>query len=488
MLAPNRHSERGIAMVVALFTMLALSVVATAVMAVSQTETRSSHNYRLMSQARYGAESGIHAAANYLLNTYTAPTSMTGYGTTVSPVTYNNAPVVLSSKSGVSSNYPVTAVITAFTTATASSLTVDDDSVDFTAVATLKSMRQITDVYSGSAVTIQTWEITGDGTLSGATTAAVEVTATIERQTVPIFSYAAFATYNGCAALSFAGGATTNSYSSTAALVGGYPVLSNTFGNVGTNGNLTEVGNPTIINGSLSTPRSGVGQCTANNITAQTISGGASVTSGLIKLSQEIQYPTPATPNPLPPTTNQNFTQSGGCPGSVPNCTVSANGATITPGGPGSTIYLGNVTTNGNAIIHLNAGTYVVNSLKMNGSSKVVIDSGPVVFKIAGVGDTNPLVINGNGIVNTTFKPTDLEFVYGGTGEVKLAGGEQTSALIYAPQATASFTGGSDLYGAVVVKQLTATGGAAIHYDRNLSNSGFTAGNSMMSAFTWKSF
>ena len=37
-------------------------------MFVSKTETLSSHNYRLMSQARYGAESGIHQATNYLLS------------------------------------------------------------------------------------------------------------------------------------------------------------------------------------------------------------------------------------------------------------------------------------------------------------------------------------------------------------------------------------------------------------------------------------
>jgi hypothetical protein len=231
-----------------------------------------------------------------------------------------------------------------------------------------------------------------------------------------------------------------------------------------------------------------VGQCTDNNVTAETLSGGATVTSGLTQLSQEIAYPTPAPLDPLPPTTAQSFTQNGGCPSGITNCVTSTDGATITPGGAGVNYYLGNVTTNGNAVVHLNAGTYIVNSLKMNGSSKIVIDSGPVVFKIAGVGDTNPLVINGNGIVNTSFKPTDLEFVYGGTGEVKLAGGEQTSALVYAPNATGSFTGGSDLYGAVVVKYLTAMGGAAIHYDRNLQNSGMTAGNNMMSAFSWKSY
>jgi hypothetical protein len=480
------------AMIVALFMMLAMSVVGTSLMFVSQTETLSSQNYRLMSQARYGAESGIHKATNYLLNTYATPGTvgdpLANYNTTVSPVTYNNAAVVLSSDPDTASNYPVVATADAFADAATGTLDVNDAGVTYTVVATLKSMRQITDMFSNTPVTIQTWEISASGRIAGATNARVDVSSVVERQTTPIFSYAAFATDNGCAALSFAGGATTNSYDSNAALVGGVPVLSNTYGNVGTNGNLTEVGNTTIVQGSLSTPRTGVGTCSTSNVTALTQSGGATVANGVNQLSQEIQYPTPAAPNPLPPTTNVGFTQNGGCPAGVSHCTVSANGATLTPGGAGSTLTLGNVTTNGNSVLHLNAGTYVVNSITMNGSSKIVIDSGPVIFKVAGVGVTTPITITGNGIVNTTFRPTDLQFVYGGTGEVKLAGGDQTSGLFYAPQATASITGGADLYGAIVVKRLTETGGAAIHYDRNLQNSAMTAGNFMMSAFTWKNY
>jgi hypothetical protein len=71
---------------------------------------------------------------------------------------------------------------------------------------------------------------------------------------------------------------------------------------------------------------------------------------------------------------------------------------------------------------------------------------------------------------------------------VKLAGGSETAAVIYAPNATGSFSGGADFYGAVIVGQLTATGGSSIHYDRNLLNTSFTAGNFMMSSFTWRSF
>ena len=114
--------------------------------------------------------------------------------------------------------------------------------------------------------------------------------------------------------------------------------------------------------------------------------------------------------------------------------------------------------------------------------------SGPVIFQVAGVGQATPITITGQGLVNTSFKPSDLQFIYGGTGQVKLAGGDQTSALFYTPNAAGQITGGADLYGAIVVKTLSETGGAAIHYDRNLQRSSMTAGNYMLSAFTWKNY
>ena len=305
----NTRNEQGIAVIVALFMMLAASVLGSSLAFVSQAETISSHNYRLMSQARYGAESGVHVAVNHLLNAYAAPGSvadpMANYNTAVSPVTLvaNGNPVVLSSDPAHPSNYPVAAVINAFNLAAQGSLNVNDAPVAYKAYAVLKSMQQFNDAFTLQPVTIQTWTVTGTGTIAGARTAEVEVASTLERQTNPIYSYAAFATDNGCAALSFAGGASTNSYDSTQALVGGLPVLSNTYGNVGTNGNLTQVGNPTIINGTLSTPRSGVGACNANNVTAQTVVGQATLTEGINQLSQEVAFPTPPVPNPLPPTT-----------------------------------------------------------------------------------------------------------------------------------------------------------------------------------------
>ena len=94
-------------------------------MFLSQTETYSSMNYRLMSQARYGAESGIQKAANHLLYTYVAPATagadpIANYNFNVSPVRCTNGcpsigqPVVLSANAAMPSNYPNAAVSSGF--------------------------------------------------------------------------------------------------------------------------------------------------------------------------------------------------------------------------------------------------------------------------------------------------------------------------------------------------------------------------------------
>src|SRR5437762_12260184 len=96
--------ERGVALVLALFLMSALSVLAASLMFLSQTETYASLNYRMMSQARYAAESGVQKASNFLLDPaqYAVPTGADPLfnpaicNRTVSPVTCNGQSVILS--------------------------------------------------------------------------------------------------------------------------------------------------------------------------------------------------------------------------------------------------------------------------------------------------------------------------------------------------------------------------------------------------------
>ena len=77
---------------------------------------------------------------------------------------------------------------------------------------------------------VQTWRITGEGVMP-ITAAAIDVSAILERQVAPVFSYAAFATDPGCAALDWQGNAYTDSYNSA---VGHTPDVPLFGGNVGT--------------------------------------------------------------------------------------------------------------------------------------------------------------------------------------------------------------------------------------------------------------
>ncbi len=124
----KRSNEKGTAMLFAIILVLVLSVMAASMMFLSQSETWSSMNYRLMTQARYGAEAGIHATANFLLNNYAPPAPVLGLPPGVippPPAGYNmlspvpagcggspcmtdggGNPIVLSSLRGTAANYP----------------------------------------------------------------------------------------------------------------------------------------------------------------------------------------------------------------------------------------------------------------------------------------------------------------------------------------------------------------------------------------------
>jgi hypothetical protein len=461
-------------------------------------------NYRLMSQARYGAESGIQKAANFLIypTSYTAPVGILGanpigYDSSVSPVTCttaagcpSNGPVVLSGDTTAKpSNYPIAGVQAAFLAAfqgTQGTMAAGTTTVAYAPYATLMSMQQVK-VYGGVWRTIQTWQITSTGSITEGKKAEVEVSATLETPKLPAQMYAAFATNGGCGALTFSGNLTTNtdSYDSSVAFTPGQtsPTISLSGGNVGTNGNLTQAGQSTI-NGRLSSPRVGVGNCSSGNVDALSSSGGARVNGNspplpgdLIKLPQAVTLAPPAAPDPLPPTSafnGDNLTLPSALnPGPFGDVTVS-NNKTLTLGALGMTTYV------------------TMNTFSMSGNANLVI-LGTVILNVADQGAvTTPITFTGNvtsgNVGSEQFNPSNFQILYAGTGEIKVAGSSALTAMIYAPNAAAKFTGGADFYGSVVAGTVSDTGGASIHYDRSLSSKFFTVGNPMMSAFNWKKY
>jgi hypothetical protein len=468
---PRLAGEQGIAIVLALFLITAMSVLGASLMFLSQTETYSSMNYRMMSQARYGAESGIQIAVNHLLNTYVPPGQnvadpLSNYDMTVSPVTYNGKSVVLSADATVA-NYPVPAVQTAYLAATQGSLASGNTTVAYAPAATLVAMQQI-NVFGGGVQTIQTWSITSTGTISTSRTAVVEVSATLETQKMPATTYAAFSTSGTCGAVTFSGNAQINSYDSQAALVSGNPVLTNSGAPVGTNGNLTVTGSADIY-GNLSSPRVGVGACSAGNVDALTTAGGATVNGSVIQLPQAVVMPTPTVPTGVPTTAYNGSGQTLLNGASVGNVTINTGTLTLCAPALTCTINVNSITLAGNATIQVATGA-------------------TVILNVVGSGQATPVDLTGGSTVNASFDPSHLQILYAGTGTILAAGNSNSSEMIYAPNAAVRTTGTGDIYGSIVASTLNIGGTGAIHYDRHLSSSFFSVGNPMMSAFSWKKY
>ena len=511
----KRSNQRGAALILALLLVFILSVMAVSLMFLSQSETWASMNYRLMTQGRYGAEAGLNAAANYLMNTYVPPGQNLADPIAVytyasqSPVLFAGNPVVLSSNPNVAPLYPVAGVQAAYNAATASNVRAGNVIVNYTVSAQLIAMRQVKVIDTPLLKTIQTWQLTSDATINGVRNSTVEVAAILERETYPTFGYAAFATGNGCGSINFNGGGTIDSYNSNALTWnGGAPVTQLWDGNLGSNGNTNTAAN-TTINGTFSSPDTGVGACAAGNVDALsgtgTVTGCESGTTNcgapLLKLPQPITFPAPTEPVTVPIPVS-----------AVPatNTLVPCNGSGVCPGLTGNygdiSLAGGNVLTlppAGTSVLDCAAGVYYINSLALGGNAEVTIapcpgtgtgPGNPAVYKpvyvnIVGSGQATPLDLGGNGVANPTFNSTLIEFDYAGTGTIKIDGNGQTSAVIYAPNATIAMGGNGTVYGAVIGQQLDANGKPVfIHYDRALLNFEVSLGNWMLNSFTWSKF
>ena len=336
--------ERGIALFLTLILVSTLSVLTVSLMFLSQSESYSSGNYRLMTQARYGAEAGVQKAADYIFTTdlsTAAPGLMALVKTPAarqSPVQFNFKDVMLSSDPNplLASNFPDANIVAAFQAATSGALVAGNSTINYTTYAKLLNLDTITDGYTGVTRVVQTWQITSDATVAGIRKSTVEVSAMVDSDKVPTISYGAFGTNPGCGSLNFSGHVKTNSYDSAALdPVTGKPWTSihelGSGGDVGTNGNMTINGN-VDVNGNLSSPQTGVGACTQGNVTACT---GCSVTyaqGSILHLPQVVQLPTPLPP-PVSPLGSANSPISvSACSDlglTAANCTYSSGTLTL---------------------------------------------------------------------------------------------------------------------------------------------------------------
>lgn len=493
----THKGEQGVALVITLFLMGAMSALAVSMMFLAQTETSASRNYRTMSQARYAGEAGVHRALHYLSSTAHTPT-IAGMNTAVSPVTFNGNPVVLAPVAA-NSNHPDSAVKTNYAALfSGASLSVGGGAtVTYEATATLVSARTVSVFGVGPAV-VETWRINAVGSVPGTLPATVEVAALLERDTAAAESYAIFATGGGCGAITMNGNVRTDSYDSTT-MASTPPATVASGGAVGTNGNLSISGNVTV-NGNLDTPRTGVGACNAGTPTAFTGTGKATLNGDIIQLPQAKTYPTPNVPAGVP-TGSLSVVSSTTCLDFalyvlVP-ATCSMSGSVITLTANGATIAMPNVSMASGMTLRLDGGTSSTFNLNVNtfsqaGTSTVELATGTsVVMNVVGAGVASGgtvLDLAGGSFANPSYDPSRFQILYAGADGINMRGGSAASGMIYAPNAAVTMVGNAGFYGSILSRTFVDVGGASVHYDRSLANKLTTLGSHVMSSFSWQKY
>jgi hypothetical protein len=531
------RNERGIALVFVLFLLTTVSALAVSLTFLANSETYASGNYRLATQGRYGAESGMQKISNFLVDPgqYNPSTVAPGglVDATVSPVKWNGKDVILDSDIA-NSNYPDAAVAQAFANASIGDLVAGNTKMHFTGQAKLLTEDAFFDRFNGTNAVAQTWEITASSsTQNNVRSATVEVSGMIETRKYPVLNYGAFGVDPGCDSMFFKGNINTDSYNSADIHGSTAPTTQNNGGDVGTNGNL-DIEGSVSVHGDLYSPKGGVGACDAanGNITALTTQGKATVYGQNSdpsnkknwnkpkKLPKVITFPTPAAPAP---STAQPVDLSGGLAANTcltafsltaPQCTVSVDLKTLTLTNTGAApLTLPSVTLGSQVNLVLNGtsdpGTshdYVFNSLTLTGQATVqaavTSPTDTVVVKITGLNPDGtemsqpPLDTTGGSYIApnisacaatcSQFSAQFLEFIYGGTGQIKMEGNSSAAVVVYAPKASLDFGGTADLYGAVIADKIVGHGTFNIHYDQNLQGNAWSLSDPMLTAFSWK--
>jgi hypothetical protein len=290
----SRRGERGVALIIALLCMIVISILAAAIIFSTQTELRTSANYRYTTQARYVAEAGAQQTIKWIAQNWTPPANFTNpsqYNLNTFPVLYvggsNAQKIVFAGGSGlgtIADSYSSidNTLDTNFRNSlvnVSSPFSSINGNASFNVAAQLLSATQVT--VAGGSQWLTKWKIISQGTVgpgfnSGnglAKVQVVEIMADVPTNqttttTVPNFSYAVLATGTGCNVIQMTGGSNpTNAYNSTASgnVNNSNPALLGTGGSVASFGNVY-IHNGAHINGTVFSPSYNAGNAGTNGI------------------------------------------------------------------------------------------------------------------------------------------------------------------------------------------------------------------------------
>jgi len=261
----------------------------------------------------------------------------------------------------------------------------------------------------------------GAGKLAGQRTVEAFVTG------IPTFRLGAIVANGNVSISSGSGG--TDSYNSD---VGAYnAATADSVANIVTNGNVSLTGGATVK-----------GSVTASG----TIANGGTITGGTTSGAPTTPLDTLACPT-------AGYTRNSVVPGGTGIAYNQTTGVLTVSGG-------NNITLTGNS--------YFFSAVVLSGGATLTLTNPSHVDMYV-----DSLVnISGGGVVNTSAKPTMFSMWSCGTKPASwvLSGGSGAYYTVYAPNHDVTVSGSGDIYGAVVSKAFTASGGSKVHYDKALLN------------------
>lgn len=136
----------------------------------------------------------------------------------------------------------------------------------------------------------------------------------------------------------------------------------------------------------------------------------------------------------------------------------------------------------GSSLLQINGPVDIVVSgnVTVSGSAGLTVGGGTATDASLNLYSPGDISLGGNGMINSTTKPINAS-IWGtkpstATQNISIGGTAAFVGTIYAPNANITQSGAADIYGALVGKLVTLSGGCQFHYDTQLSNTTTPAG------------
>lgn len=578
----SRRQERGVALVLALISLLVLSLLAAGMISSTQSEIWGTASYRKTAQARYVAEAGAQQAVYWITKSFGDLATNNGLGGSyftlgVTPVVYNpTAAGVATPKCSPGTLTDLCVLRMTTTTPPSGGLTdtiktfdaasqklesgfataVGDGKTSFAGIngSYAVAAQLISASYNATAQGWLTkWKITSQGKVGAVQPATVQVVEVIENILItggttppplgPI-NNGAFATSPTCGAITINGGSWVASYNSATQSGNKSPTESKYGGSIGTLGNVSLSGGAYVY-GNVYAPGYNLGNSKATVYYPYGVSGGGSwpYNNGTEACSSSKMYAVnednsgsaiqcvnatsgcgnkaSALPSSISSSTYTSASYMVGTtqvtpPANTNSCSsysvICGGGSgyydsslgkyvstlTMAPSSASNVVNYGQVSFGGSTTTTLNAGSYFFDTLNVGGGSSVKLGSGPVVVYILNDKEhsTQPVNITGGSFSNSGGTPSQLALVYNGTQTIHIGGisNYPLFGVIYAPNAKIVFDGNGSIYGAVIGKTVSITGGGHIIYDTALGTTsppiyppgqGLTVSPHHLTDFSW---